>query len=143
MLSLDPGFAVWVDVYVESHRVAADRAVLDVVLMRPPGDIHRDHDLFTARVADIRSFEMGGWSSAATFRTFLGHGAHKCSPLPSSGSRSWLAVVYRIPIVIRGRDFHPIHLQLERPGLLVTEHEAKAIDLVRFDWPHALNPIAE
>ena len=72
MLSLDPGFAVWVDVYVESHRVAADRAVLDVVLMRTPGDIHRDHDLLAARVADRGGLEMGGWlSAAACFLGFL------------------------------------------------------------------------
>jgi hypothetical protein len=30
---------------------------------------------------------MGGWSSAAAFRTFLGHGTQKCSPLPSAGWR--------------------------------------------------------
>ncbi len=67
MLSLDPGLAVWVDVYVESHRVAADGTVLDVVLARTPGNIHWDHDLLAARVTDIRSFKLCSWPSAATF----------------------------------------------------------------------------
>ena len=48
MLSLDPGFAVRVYVYVEGHRMAADWAVFDVVLVRTLGDVHRDHDLFAA-----------------------------------------------------------------------------------------------
>jgi hypothetical protein len=39
---------------VERHRVAADGAVLDVVLVRTPGDIHWHDDLFAAGVADIR-----------------------------------------------------------------------------------------
>ena len=72
MLALHVGFAVWVDVHVKSHRVAADGAIFDVVLVRTPGNIHRDHDLFAAGVADIGSFEIGGWSStAACFLWFL------------------------------------------------------------------------
>jgi hypothetical protein len=55
VLSLNPGFAVWVYFNVESHRVAADRAVLDIVLVSAPGDVHRDHNLFAAGVADIGS----------------------------------------------------------------------------------------
>jgi hypothetical protein len=70
--SLHVGFAVWVDVHVKSHRVAADGAVLDVVLARTSGNIHWDHDLFAAGVADIGSFKMGDWSSAAAgFLWFL------------------------------------------------------------------------
>ena len=85
MFSLDPGFAVGVDVYVEGHRVAADRAVLDVVLVRTPGNIHWHDDLFAARVADIRCFKLCYGLSAAAFGTFLGHGTENCSPLPSAG----------------------------------------------------------
>lgn len=48
MFPLDMGFAVWVYVYLERHRVAADGAVLDVVLVSAPRDIHRDDDLFAA-----------------------------------------------------------------------------------------------
>ena len=48
MFTLDVGFAVWVYVYVESHRVAADGAVLDVILVSAPRDIHRHDDLFAA-----------------------------------------------------------------------------------------------
>ena len=80
MLSLNPGFAVWVYFNVESHRVAADRAVLDVVLVSAPGDIHRHDDLFAAGVADIGRLKMGGWSSAAAFGSFLGHGVPNYSP---------------------------------------------------------------
>ena len=72
MLALHVGFAVWVDVHVKRHRVAADGAIFDVVLVRTPGNIHRDYDLFAAGVADIRSLKMGDWSSAAAgFLRFL------------------------------------------------------------------------
>ncbi len=77
--------AVWVYVYVESHRVAADRAVFDVVLVRAPGDIHWHDDLFAAGVTEKGSFEMNGWISAAAFGAFLGHGTQKCSPSPCAG----------------------------------------------------------
>jgi len=80
VLSLHMGFAVWVDVDMQPHRVAADRAVLDVVLVRTPGNIHGHHDLFAARVADIRRFETRGGSSAAAFGAFLSHGTRQCSP---------------------------------------------------------------
>ena len=85
MLSLDPGFAVGVYVYVEGHRVAADRAVLDVVLVRPPGNIHWHDDLFAARVADVRGFKLCYGLSAAAFGAFLSHGTQQCSPLPIAG----------------------------------------------------------
>ena len=78
------GLAIWVYVYVESHRVAADRAVLDVVLVGAPGDIHGDDDFFATGVADIRGLEVGGWSSTAAFCAFFGHVTQKCSPLPSA-----------------------------------------------------------
>ena len=65
VLSLDPGFAVGVYVYVEGHRVAADRTVLNVILVRPARNIHWYHDLFAAGVADIGSLKMRDWSSAA------------------------------------------------------------------------------
>ena len=72
MLSLHVGFAVRVYLYVERHGVAADGAVLDVVLVRTPRDIQRDHDLFAAGVADIRGLEVGDWlSTAACFLGFL------------------------------------------------------------------------
>ena len=72
MFTLNMGFAVRVYVYVESHRVAADGAVLDVVLVSAPRDIHRHDDFFAARVADIGSLQVGGWSStAAGFLGFL------------------------------------------------------------------------
>jgi hypothetical protein len=52
--------------------VAADGAVLDVVLVRTSGNIYWDHDLLAAGVADIGSFEIGCWSStAACFLGFL------------------------------------------------------------------------
>ena len=79
MLSLDSGFAVGVYVDVQGHRVAADRTVLDIVLVSASGDIHRDHDLFAARVANVRGFEVGGGLSTAAFGAFLGHGTQKCS----------------------------------------------------------------
>jgi len=60
--------------------VAADRAVFDVVLVRTPGDIDWHDDLFAAGVADIGRLKMGGWSSAAAFGTFLGHGTNYYSP---------------------------------------------------------------
>ena len=50
VLSLDPGFAVGVYAFAEGHRVAADRAVLDVVLVRPPGDIHWHDDLLKTAI---------------------------------------------------------------------------------------------
>jgi hypothetical protein len=65
VLSLNPGFAVWVYFNVESHRVAADRAVLDIVLVSAPGDVHRDHNLFAAGVADIGSLQLCCGLSAA------------------------------------------------------------------------------
>lgn len=80
MFTLNMGFAVRVYVYVESHRVAADGAVLDVVLVSAPRDIHRHDDFFAARVADIRGLQVGGWPSAAAFWAFLSHGSQKCSP---------------------------------------------------------------
>ena len=83
--SLDTGFAVGVYVHVQGHRVAADRAVLDVVLVRAPGNVHRDHDLFAARVADIRGFKLCYGLPAAAFGAFLGHVTQKCSPSPSAG----------------------------------------------------------
>ena len=79
------GFAIRVYLDVERHRVAADGAVLDVVLVRTPGDIHGHHDFFAAGVADIRSFKLCCGLSAAAFRAFLGHGTQKCSPLPRNG----------------------------------------------------------
>ena len=79
------GFAIRVYLHVQRHRVAADGAVLDVVLVRTPGDIHGHHDFFAAGVADIRSFKLCCGLSAAAFRAFLGHGTQKCSPLPRNG----------------------------------------------------------
>jgi len=67
-LARDPGFARCVDVDVQSHRTAADRAILDVVLVHSGRDIHRDDDFLATRVADVRGlrFEAGrgrvsGW----------------------------------------------------------------------------------
>ena len=54
MLAFHTGFAIRVYVHVKRHRVAADRAVLDVVLVRTPGDIHWHDDFFATGVADIR-----------------------------------------------------------------------------------------
>ena len=85
VLALHMGFAIRVYLDVERHRVAADGAVLDVVLVRTPGDIHGHHDFFAAGVADIRRLKVGGPSSAAAFGAFLGHGTQKCSPLPRNG----------------------------------------------------------
>ncbi len=48
MLSLDPGLSVTIYLYVQPHRVAADRAVLDVVLACSSCDIHGDDDFFAA-----------------------------------------------------------------------------------------------
>ena len=80
MLTFDMSLAVWVDVHVQRHRVAAHWTVFDVVLASAPRNIHWDHDLFAARVADIRGLEVGGWSSAAAFWASLRHGSQKCSP---------------------------------------------------------------
>jgi hypothetical protein len=49
-------FAVWVYIDVQGHRVAADRAVLDVVLVSAGRDIHGNDDLLAARVTNIRGF---------------------------------------------------------------------------------------
>ncbi len=66
------GFAVWVYIHVQGHRVAADRAVLDVVLVSAGGDIHGNYDLLAARVADICGLGVGGGlSTAAYFLRFL------------------------------------------------------------------------
>ena len=67
MLAFHTGFAIRVYVHVKRHRVAADRAVLDVVLVRTPGDIHWHDDFFATGVADIRGLGVGGWSSTAAF----------------------------------------------------------------------------
>ena len=40
-------------------------------------------------------------------------------------------------------DLHPLGLQPKLSRLLVAEHEAQAVDLIRLDWPHALNPPAK
>ena len=85
MLAFHMRLAVWGYVYVEGHRVAADRAAFDVVLVRAPGDIHWHDDFFATAVADKGSFKMGDWLSAAAFGAFLGHGTQKCSPLPCAG----------------------------------------------------------
>ena len=74
MLALYMGLAVWAYVYVEGHGVAADGAVLDVVLVSASGNIYWHDDLLAAGVADIGSFEMSGWSfAAACFLGFLHH----------------------------------------------------------------------
>jgi hypothetical protein len=73
------GFAVPVYLHVESHRVAADRAVFDVVLVSAARDVDWHDDLFAAGVADIGSFEMGGWPSSAALWAFLGHGTSQYS----------------------------------------------------------------
>ncbi len=59
MFALDMGLAVRVDVHVKGQRVAADRAVFDVVLVRAGGDVHRHDDLFAAGVADRDGFLVG------------------------------------------------------------------------------------
>ncbi len=95
MLALHMGFAIRVDLHVERHRVAADGAVLDVVLVRTPGDIHGHHDFFAAGVADIRRFKLCCGLSAAAFGAFLGHGTQKCSPLPRNGLYADSRLSYR------------------------------------------------
>jgi len=80
VLALHTRFAVWIYVHVERHRVAADRTVLDVVLVSSSGNIHWHNDLLTAGVADVGRFEMSVWLSAAAFSVFLGHGSQQCSP---------------------------------------------------------------
>jgi hypothetical protein len=72
VLSLHMGFAVWVYIDVQGHRVAADGAILDVVLVSAGRDIHGNDDLLAARVADIRGLKVGNWlSTAACFLRFL------------------------------------------------------------------------
>jgi hypothetical protein len=58
VLAEDVGLAVAVDVDVEPHRVAADGAVLDVVLMLPARDVDRHDDLLATGIADIGRFEF-------------------------------------------------------------------------------------
>ena len=48
VLTFNLGLAVRGYVYVERHGVAADRAVLDVVLVSAPGNIHWHYDFFSA-----------------------------------------------------------------------------------------------
>ena len=86
MLTFDTCFAIPVDVHMQRHRVTADRAVLDVVLVRAGGDVHWHDDLFATRVADIRGLQVGGWPFATAMWAFLGHGILKCTvdvPTPS------------------------------------------------------------
>jgi len=61
------GFAVRVYVHVQSHRVATDWAVLDIVMVRAGRDIHRHDDFFTARVASIDGFLMSLRECSAVF----------------------------------------------------------------------------
>jgi hypothetical protein len=58
VLAEDMGFAIAVDVDVEPHRVAADGAVLDVVLTLPARDVDRHDDLLATGIADIGRFEF-------------------------------------------------------------------------------------
>ena len=74
VLARHMGLAVRVDIDMERHRVAADRAVFDVVLVSAAGDIDWHDNLFSAGVADVGRLKMSGWSSAAAFGAFLGHG---------------------------------------------------------------------
>jgi len=80
VLARHMGLAVRVDIDMERHWVAADRAVFDVVLMGAPGNIDWHDNLFAAGVADIGRLKMSGWSSAAAFGSFLGHGIQNYSP---------------------------------------------------------------
>ena len=71
MLALNMGLAVRVDRDVEVHGVAADRAILDVVLVRAGLNVHRHHDLFAAGVADVNGLVVGnGRGSPTTFFAF-------------------------------------------------------------------------
>ena len=76
VLALQMGLAVWIDLDVQRHGVAADRAVFDVVLVRPGRDVHRNDDLLAARVAGIHGLLMGRVSLPAAFLPgLLFHGA--------------------------------------------------------------------
>ena len=79
------GFAVWVYIDVQGHRVAADGAIFDVVLVSAGRDIYGNYDLFAARVTNIRGFQLCSGLPAAAFGAFLGHGTQKCSRLHSLG----------------------------------------------------------
>jgi len=58
VLAVYVGLAVRAEFHVQAHRVAADRAVFDVVLVRAGRDVHRHHDFFAAGVADIGGFSV-------------------------------------------------------------------------------------
>jgi hypothetical protein len=75
VLPFDAGLAVVVDVDVQSHRMAAHRAVLDVVLPGAGGQVHRHDDLLAARVADVRRIDVRRPTRPPAFGTgFLPHG---------------------------------------------------------------------
>jgi hypothetical protein len=50
---VDVCFAFGVDLDVQRHRVAADRAILDVVLAGPGREVDGDDDLLAAGIADV------------------------------------------------------------------------------------------
>jgi len=69
------GLTIWVDIHVQCHGMAADRAVLDVVLVRAPGNINRYDDFLAAGIADVGRLQVGGEPFAAAFVSFLRHHA--------------------------------------------------------------------
>ena len=88
--------------YVQVQGVAAVRTAFDGVLVCVAGDIDWHDDLFASGVADIRSLNMGGRSSAAAFEAFLGHGA-AVWPAVEPGVLCWVghvAVPIASPVLI-------------------------------------------
>ncbi len=79
MYAFDVSLAVGIDIHMQRHGMAADRAVLDIILMRPCRKIDGDDDLLAARITDVCRLGIGDRSFAATLWAFLGHGCGKCS----------------------------------------------------------------
>lgn len=75
MLAFHMGLTIWVDIHVQGHGVAADRAVLDVVLASASGNIHGYDDFLAAGIADVGGLQVGGEPYAAAFVSFLRHHA--------------------------------------------------------------------
>gem|GEM_PF-3625099 len=82
MLALNVGFAVPIYLDVQAHGVAANRTVLNVVLVRAGRQVHGHDDLFTARVANVDGLLVSGRVALSAFLLWLFHGGRMwCAPV--------------------------------------------------------------
>lgn len=72
-LALHVGLAIGIDIDVQCHGMATDRAVFNVVLVRSGRNIHRHHNLLATGVADIGGLEAGSGPAPTPLGGFLGH----------------------------------------------------------------------